>query len=326
MNTKTVQTVHNGVFLDLASVDTGDLSLNRLNNSLAHWQLNPMTEPEHVMSSIQGACVVVSNKVLLDANILDNSPDLKLICIAATGYNNVDIQAARKHRISVCNVTAYATASVVEHVFRLILALTGRLEENQQAVTRGQWSESPYFCLLDFPPHELTGKTIGIIGFGELGQAVAKRAQQFGMNVLIAQRDKKDKRSGRLPLLELLPQVDILSLHCPLTQDNVNLIDQPELVLLPEHALVINTARGGLVNENALLEALQNQQIGGAGLDVLASEPPAAEHPLLNAGLSNLIITPHIAWASQQSRQRLIDEVARNIMAYQKGENRNRVI
>lgn len=316
---------HKGVFLDLDSVDTGDLDLSCLRDSLPEWQMNPTTNPNQVIAAIQGASIVVSNKVMLDEPVIANAPDLDLICIAATGINNVDINAAQKHQVAVCNVTAYATASVAQHVFRLILALAGRLEENTQAVKTGEWSKSPYFCLLDFPPLELTGKTIGIIGYGELGHAVAELAKQFGMKVLLAQRDQHDKRPGRLPLDELLPLVDILSLHCPLTDDNINLIDHHELSLLPEHALLINTARGGLVNEVALLAALQNKQIAGAGLDVLAQEPPEADYPLLNANLNNLLITPHIAWASQQSRQRLVREIAANIRAYKSGEMRNRI-
>ncbi|MDX2507347.1 MAG: D-2-hydroxyacid dehydrogenase [Gammaproteobacteria bacterium] len=318
--------LHKGVFLDLDSVNTGDLDLSCLKNSLADWQFNPTTNPDDVIKSIRGASVVVSNKVLLDSHILDNASDLKLICIAATGINNVHIQAAQKHHIAVCNVTAYATSSVVQHVFRLILALTGQLWDNARAVTEGQWSKSPFFCLLDYPPLELTGKTIGIVGYGELGHAVARLAQQFGMKVLIAKRDRQDKRPGRLSLAELLPQVDVLSLHCPLTGDNNNLIDRQELSLLPAHAVLINTARGGLVNETALLDALQNRQIAGAGLDVLAQEPPSPDYPLLNTGLSNLIITPHIAWASQQSRQRLLNEVAANITAFKNGEQKNRIV
>ncbi len=323
---KKIKIQHKGIFLDLDSVDTGDLNLGRLQDCLPHWQFNPTTRTDKVISSLQGCSVAVSNKVVLDANVLENCPDLRLICISATGINNVDIEAAQKHQIAVCNVTAYATSSVAQHVFRLILALAGRLKENTQAVLQGQWSKSPYFCLLDFPPVELTDKTMGIIGYGELGHAVAQLAEQFGMKVLIAQRDKDDQRPGRLPLAELFPQVDVLSLHCPLTDQNRNIIYQPELSLLPEHALLINTARGGLVNETALLDALQNKTIAGAALDVLAQEPPALDHRLVNAHLDNLIITPHIAWASQQSRQRLLDEVAANIQAYFNNEKRNRIV
>lgn len=317
---------HKGVFLDLDSVDTGDLSLENLTASLPEWQFNPSTPQQEVVSSLQNATIAVSNKVVLDAQVLEQVPDLKLICVAATGINNVDIHAAQEHGIAVCNVTAYATSSVVQHVFRLILALAGRLKENSQAVLNGQWTKSPYFCLLDYPPVELTGKTIGIFGYGELGKAVAHLAEQFGMKVLIAQRDQNDQRAGRVPLEQLLPQVDIFSLHCPLTDNNVNLIDEHELSLMSEHALLINTARGGLVNESALLEALQNNKIAGAALDVLAQEPPQMNHPLLNAHLDNLIITPHIAWASQQSRQRLLNEVAKNIQTFLNGEKRNRIV
>lgn len=326
MTINTTKNLQKGVFLDLDSVDTGDLDLSKLQASLPQWQMNATTTPDAVISALQGADVVVSNKVVLDETVLANTTDLKLICIAATGINNVDIKAAEKHQVAVCNVTAYATASVAQHVFRLLLALAGRLFENTHAVKTGQWSNSPYFCLLDYPPMELTGKTMGIVGYGELGHAVAELAKQFGMKVLLAQRDQHDNRSGRLPLEELLPQVDVLSLHCPLTDDNVNLINERELALLPSDAILINTARGGLVNETALLKALDNRQIAGAALDVLAQEPPDADYALLNSKLNNLIITPHIAWASQQSRQRLLNEVATNIQAFKRGDTRNRII
>jgi glycerate dehydrogenase len=325
MTTHETSLLHKGVFLDLDSVDIGDLDLGVLKTSLPDWQFNPMTTDNDVISTLQGATVAVSNKVVLDADLISQLPQLKLICIAATGYNNVDLEAARKHNIAVCNVTAYATSSVKQHVFRLILALAGQLKQNTDAVRNGQWSKSPYFCLLDHPPVELTGKTIGIIGYGELGKAVAELAKQFGMNVLIAKRDAHDDRPGRISLDALLPRVDILSLHCPLSDNNRNLIGAHELSLMRQDALLINTARGGLVDEAALLNALSSQQLGGAALDVLAHEPPTPDDALINANLDNLIITPHIAWASQQSRQKLLNEVAANVQAYLNGKRRNRI-
>ncbi len=319
------QRFNQAVFLDIDSVDTGDLELTALEQSVEHWQFYPAAQPEQAAGYLHAADVAATNKVVLDKTLLTQLPQLKLICIAATGINNVDINTAKELGISICNVTGYATASVSQHVLRLILALNGRLTENNQAAFNGQWSDSAYFCLLNYPPQELSGKTLGLIGYGELGKAVAHLARSFGLNVLIARRNAEDKRTGRLALEEMLPQVDILSLHCPLTPQNYHLIDKPELNLLPDHALVINTARGGLINESALLEALQNGTIAGAALDVLEQEPPDRNHPLLQYNNPRLIITPHIAWASQQSRQRLLNEVALNILAYQQGTTRNAV-
>jgi len=315
--------MQNGVVLDLDSLSNNDLNLDKLKQCLPHWTFYGNTKPEEVYSRIKNSDVVVSNKVILDEDILSRAKHIKLVCIAATGTNNIDLKAAQKYAISVCNITRYATHSVPEHVFRLILSLYGRLMENSAASIQGQWSQSAYFCLLDYPPQDLHGKTIGIVGYGDLGQAVAKIAASFDMKVLIAKRDENDHREGRLSLSELLPQVDILTLHCPLTEDNYQLISSEQFKLLPENALLINTARGPLVDEAALLSALKKNQIAGAGLDVLSVEPPPLDHPLLNSGLKNLIITPHIAWASQQSRQRLLDQVADNILAFKQGKPRN---
>ncbi|MCP3849802.1 MAG: D-2-hydroxyacid dehydrogenase [Gammaproteobacteria bacterium] len=315
----------NGVVLDLDSLNQNDLNLDRLKQCLPNWTFYGTTQPEEVHSRIKNADVIISNKVMLDDAALSHTEQVKLVCIAATGTNNIDLNAAKKHHIPVCNITHYATHSVPEHVFRLILSLYGRLNENHTASIQGKWSQSPHFCLLDYPPQDLSGKTIGLIGYGDLGQAVAKIAKAFDMKVLVAKRDENDSREGRLLLKELLPQLDILSLHCPLTESNNHLISTQELNLLPEQAILINTARGPLVDEVALLSALKQKSIAGAGLDVLSQEPPESDHPLLNSGLENLIITPHIAWASQQSRQRLLDQLAKNILEFKKGKPRNLV-
>ena len=315
--------IKDGVVLDLDSLNNNDLNLDKLKQCLPNWTFYGNTKPEEVHSRIKNADIVVSNKVVLDEEVLSRTKQVKLVCIAATGTNNIDLKAANKYHIPVCNITHYATHSVPEHVFRLILSLYGRLIENNEASIQGKWSQSPYFCLLDLPPQDLNGKTMGIVGYGDLGQAVAKIAKAFDMKVLIAKRDKNDHREGRLLLSELLPQVDILTLHCPLTEDNYHLISSQELSLLPKQAILINTARGPLVDEKALLYALQQNQIAGAGLDVLSEEPPAIDHPLLNSGLKNLIITPHIAWASQQSRQRLLDQLTDNILEFKQGKPRN---
>lgn len=311
--------LHKAAFLDLASVYRDDLDLTALKEAVPEWLWFDNISESELIEVLTEVDIVVSNKVLLGKEQLRKAKHLKLICIAATGTNNVDLHAAGELGISVRNVRAYATASVVQHVFTLLLSLTTHIGEYSQAVQRGEWSSSKYFCLLDFPIRELQGKTLGIVGYGELGKAVAKVASAFGMEVLIAKRNLDDERSGRVPLGDLLKNVDVLSLHCPLNEDTRGLIGKDELALMKHDAVLINAARGGLVDEVALLEALENKKLGGAGIDVIEQEPPASDYPLLQTNLPNLIVTPHIAWASVESRQRLIDAVANNIATLSAG-------
>ncbi len=312
-----------GVFLDSETVDRGDLDLGALRAALPEWAVYANTAQNRVAEHIKGAEVVVSNKVMLDANVLSEAQRLKLVCVAATGTNNVDLQAARRANITVCNVRGYATASVVQHVFALILALTTRLFPYRRAVDRGNWQVSPQFCLLDYPIREIAGKCLGIVGYGELGRAVARTAEAFDMEVILAQRPSGEAKPGRVPLDALLPQVDILSLHCPLTPETRGLIGERQLALMRADAMLINAARGGIVHEQALADALRGGRPGGAGIDVLSEEPPVHGNPLLDPGIPNLIVTPHIAWASRESRQRLVDQVAENIRAFLAGRPRN---
>lgn len=314
-----------GVVLDMDTLHPEDLDLSRLKSSLNDWQVHGHTSATQVAGRIRDAHIVISNKAPLDSDTLATASNLKLICVAATGVNNVDLEAASGHGIAVCNATSYATPSVVEHVFALILALTRRLEEHRAATRAGQWNTARDFCHLDFPVRELAGRSIGIIGYGELGRAVARVAETFGMNVMIAQRPGGPAQPGRHALNKLLPQVDILSLHCPLTTHTRNLIDSKQLALMKGDALLINTARGGIVNEHALALAVSNGTIGGAGVDVLEKEPPVNGSPLLDVNLPNLIVTPHVAWSSRESRQRLVDQVVENIQAFKAGNPRNLV-
>jgi glycerate dehydrogenase len=315
----------NGVLLDLASIDQGDLDLSALDRVCGTWRSYPQTEPTQTLQHLGDAQIAVTNKVALDRAVLTSARSLRLVCIAATGTNNVDLNAARELGIAVANVVRYATPAVVQHVFALILALTTRLPEYQRAVASGAWQQHDRFCLMDYPIRELAGRTLGILGYGELGQAVARVAEAFGLQVLIAQRPGGAAREGRLALEQLLPRVDVLSLHCPLTDDTRGLIGARELGLMRRDALLINTARGGIVDELALAEALRRGTIGGAGIDVLSTEPPRAGNPLLASDIPNLIVTPHIAWASREARQRVVQEIAANIEAFLAGRARNRV-
>jgi glycerate dehydrogenase len=316
-----------GVFLDRDSLDRQDLDFGRLEAVLPHWRMYPQTRAEEVAERLAGATVVISNKVVLDAASLNAADALKLVCVAATGTNNVDIEAARARGIGVCNVRAYGTASVVQHVFALLTALSGNLLAYDRAVREGRWGESEQFCLMDYPIRELAGLTMGIVGHGELGQAVARLAEAYGMQVLIAARPggEPDPRPGRVPLEALLGEVDVLSLHCPLTEQTRGLIGAAELARMRPDAVLINTARGGLVDEQALADALRAGRLGGAGFDVLSVEPPGQGNPLLEPDIPNLIVTPHMAWASRASRQRLLDQVAENIEAFLNGHPRNLV-
>ena len=318
--------LQNGIFLDVGSVNRNDLDLTALKTSLPAWRFHEKTEVSHVGQRIKDAHVVVSNKVLLNKQALDQAGQLALICVAATGTNNVDLEYAKQRGIVVSNVRDYATASVVQHVFTLILNLSTRFLSYHNAVLRGQWQNSEQFCLLDFPIQELAGKTLGIIGYGVLGHAVAQVAQAFGMRVIIADHKGVTPRPGRSAFAEVLREADVITLHCPLTEATRNLISSEELSVMKPTALLINAARGGIVDEVALVDALKQRRIAGAGFDVLTEEPPVHGNVLLGTLLPNLIVTPHIAWASLESRQRLINEVVANINAFKQGTPRNTVV
>lgn len=314
-----------GVFLDVQSVDRGELDLSTLRQTLPDWVFHPRTRAVDTASRIASAAVVITNKVVIDGAMMAQATQLRLICVAATGTNNIDLEAARQRGIVVCNVAGYATPSVTEHVFALLLSLSRQLPDYSRAALDGRWQRSEQFCVLERPIRELAGRTLGIVGYGELGRSVAQLATAFGMQVRVAARPGTPSSPGRLPLDELLPQVDALSLHCPLTEQTRGLIGAPQLARMRRGAWLINTARGGIVDEPALIAALSSGQLGGAAVDVLTAEPPTAGHPLLDASIPNLIVTPHVAWASVEARQRLIDEMAANIRAWQHGSPRNRV-
>ncbi|CAK13814.1 2-hydroxyacid dehydrogenase [Pseudomonas entomophila] len=310
------------VFLDHPSLDLGDLDLSPLRDQFDDLQLFSTTRPDQVAERLQGAVAVISNKVMLDATSLAANPQLKLILVAATGTNNVDLAAARAQGITVCNCQGYGTPSVAQHTLALLLALATRLCDYHQAVAKGEWAKASQFCLLDFPIVELEGKTLGLLGHGELGGAVARLAEAFGMRVLSGQIPGRPTRDDRLPLDELLPQVDALTLHCPLNDRTRHMIGARELALLKPGALVVNTARGGLIDEQALADALRSGHLGGAATDVLSVEPPVNGNPLLAADIPRLIVTPHSAWGAVESRQRIVGQLAENAQAFFTGQPR----
>jgi len=314
-------------FLDKASLYPEDLDFSSLED-VADWQWFDNANIADIHRSIEKAEILVTNKLQIDKALIDSCTRLKLICVAATGVNNVDIDAAKKNGVTVCNVRAYATPSVVQHVFSLILSLNRKLFYYKKAVADGDWSRSEFFCYLGQPISDLEGKTLGIIGSGELGNAVASVGESFGMKILFAESHRGEADGGkgnRVKCEDLLAISDVVSLHCPLTDDNYHMIGEHEFSKMKPESMLINTARGGLVDENALLHALKNKQISAAALDVLEDEPASINNDLINYRHENLIITPHIAWASRESRQRLVDEIAKNISAFQDGQAVNTV-
>ncbi len=314
-----------GVVLDLDSLSPQDLDLQPLKGQLDHWNLYPHTAPEQVCERIADTQVVITNKVELTAAQLQSCPTLKLICVAATGTNNIDLDAATSAGIQVSNARHYATASVVEHVFALLLTLTRRLDRYRLGVEQGNWCDSREFCLFDETIGELSGHTLGIIGYGVLGKAVAQAARAFSMKVQVAQSLHGTPHPDRVPLVKLLETSDVISLHCPLSDATRGLIGAAALARMKPGAILINTARGGIVDEQALVDALRQNRLQAAAVDVLSQEPPGKHNPLLGFHSPRLIVTPHVAWASQPARQRLVNEVTENIAAFLRGEPRNRV-
>jgi glycerate dehydrogenase len=285
-----------------------------------------LTAQEQVVERSQDADVVISNKVVIDQHAMSKLTNLKLICVAATGTNNIDLSAAKEHNIAVTNVAGYSTPSVVQHTFTLITNLLGNTHRYINDCQQGLWQKSPMFCRLDYSFNEIAGKTLAIVGYGSLGKAVADVARAFGANVIISERKGQTPREGRVSFNDALTKADIISVHCPLTDETRNQIAAAELSMMKPSAIIINTARGGIINEADLADALANNVIAGAGVDVLSKEPAEQENPLALYKGANLLLTPHIAWASQESIVRLVNEIALNIQAFNQGETRNRLV
>jgi glycerate dehydrogenase len=314
------------VFLDAATY--GDMSLELFTNT---WNctVHQVTYPAETIERIAGHTIVVTNKVAFDKAVLHTAEasELKLIAVAATGTDIIDKEEAAKRGIKVCNVPGYATQSVAQFTMAIILELATHAGNYGNAVKIGEWQKSPVFSMFTFPIVELAGKKLGIIGYGNIGRAVAKMAHGFGMEILIAERPgRAGLISGdRLPIRDLLQQADIVSLHCPLTPETKNLINRQTLSLMKPTAFLINTARGALIDEAALIQALRQKRIAAAALDVISKEPPPSDHPVIQAAaqLENLLVTPHTAWSSREARARLLVEVKKNIEAFLRGEPRN---
>lgn len=315
-----------GVFLDLGTVHDGDLDMTALESALPGLVVHDRTSSAEVAARIAGFDVIMTNKCRITRDAMASGGPPKLIALTATGVDNVDIAAARELRIAVTNLHDYCTQSVAQHVFALLLALNHRLREYAALVRRGDWGRAGAFSVSRYPIRELAGRQLVVVGLGTLGRAVARLGEAFGMQVAVANRPGGGAVPGRRDLDELLPAADVLTLHCPLTAATRGLIGARRLALMRPDAILINTARGGLVDAAALAAALREGRLGGAGIDVLDGEPPAPDHPLLQPDIPNLILTPHVAWAAQEARQRCLDELARNIRAFQKGEHRNRVV
>lgn len=313
------------VFLDYQTFSK-DSDLTSLQQVVDDLTVYATTSPEQVIARCQNAEVVLSNKVLLNREILSQLPKLKLVCITATGINNIDIKAARALNIAVTNVGGYAKNSVAQYVFAQLLAYYSQIAHHNDNCQKGLWQQSDTFCLHGNGSIELAGKSIAIIGYGALGQKVAKIARAFDMKVLIAERpDATTIRPERMAFLAAIEQADIISLHCPQTLETQGMFNAKLFTRMKPSAILINTARGALINNEDLLNALNNQQIACAILDVLEQEPPPKDHILLAAQSPKLKITAHIAWASQQAQQTLLNLVAENISAFKQGLRTNRV-
>ncbi|CAN7403529.1 D-2-hydroxyacid dehydrogenase [Pseudoduganella sp. LjRoot289] len=311
--TTTANTSHNIVFLDRDS-----LIANVRRPAFSHsWTEYGATAASEAAGRLAGASIAITNKVPLRADTLAQLPDLKMIAVAATGTDIIDLAACKERGIVVSNIRDYAYASLPEHTFALILALRRNLLAYRADVQAGQWQKSDKFCLFDYPITDLAGSKLGLLGYGALGHAVARLGRAFGMDILVHKRTPVEEEGIRsVSWDELLETSDVLSLHAPLNEQTRNIIGSTELARMKRSALLINTARGGLVDEAALAAALTTGIIAGAGFDVLVKEPPPEDNVLLNLHLPNFILTPHIAWASTQAMQILADQLVDNVEAF----------
>ena len=312
------------VFLDWATMGPG-LDVSRLSKLLPGLEVFEATATDEVAARIQDAEFVLANKIRLTDQLLARCPKLRFIGLTATGTDNVDLAAAKRHGVAVANIRAYCTQSVTEHVFGCLLSLTHSLGKYAADVRSGAWQKADDFCLLSHNVRELSAMTLGIVGYGELGRGVAAAGATFGMEVIVSARPgSRAIDNDRVSFDELLERSDVISLHCPLTEDTRNLFGAKQFKKMKPGAILINTARGSLVDSKALVDALHTGQIAAAAIDVLPKEPPIHGDPLLDYDGDNLIVTPHIAWATNEARQAAIDELAENVASFLDGGDRNR--
>lgn len=294
------------------------------------WDEHPLTAPEQTFDRLKDATIAITNKVVLRGELLARLPKLKLIAAAATGTDNIDLAWCREHQLAVTNIRGYAAHTVPEHVLMLMLALRRQLAAYRADIAAGKWQQANLFCFFDHPIRDLHGATLGLIGHGSIGQGVARLAQAFGMRILWGERKGASQvRAGYVSFATLLAESDVISLHCPLNDETRGMFGAAELCAMKRDALLINCARGGIVDEAALVKALREGSIAGAGFDVLSQEPPRAGNPLLDPdvlALPNFILMPHVAWASADAMQVLADQLIDNIEAFVRGESRNRVV
>ncbi|MBW8330165.1 MAG: D-2-hydroxyacid dehydrogenase [Thiobacillus sp.] len=311
---------HTIVFLDRNSL-IADMRVP----SFAHeWIDHEQTRPEEVAARLQNASIVISNKVKLPGDVLAQAPGVKMIAVSATGTDNVDLAYCRAHGIVVSNIRGYAVHTVPEHAFMMMLALRRNLLGWREDVRAGLWQQTDQFCLFTRPVNDLHGSTLGLVGYGSLGHGMQKLAEAFGMRVLVAEhRNAATVRAGYTAFDAVLAEADVISLHTPLTAETRHMIAAREFGLMKSTAILINTARGNLVDETALADALKSGRIAGAGFDVLSVEPPRDDNPLLDLDLPNFILTPHVAWSSREAMQTLADQLVDNIEAFVAGTPRN---
>jgi glycerate dehydrogenase len=314
------------VFLDFDRASCSDLDLSPLTTVMPELEFYDQTSPEQLLGRIRDAEIILLDQCPLSRAAQLSAPKLRLIALAATGYNHIDITAAAERGIAVCHVRDYCTQGLMQHVWSMILSLTQHLRAYQRLATDGTWASGVPINVQTHSIRELAGRTLGIVGWGTLGRAVAKTAECFGMNVVVASRPGVAPSGGRLAFEDVLRVADVVSLHCPLTDDTRGMIGAAELKLMKSDAVLINTARGGLIDSAALAAALNARRLGGAGIDVLPQEPPVGGDPLLDPTIPNLLVTPHVAWAAREARQRSIDQLAANVSDFLDGGRRNRIV
>lgn len=320
-------TFQNAVILDLATYNPDELDLSGLTDLAENWTHYDYTNSDELHARIAEADLVITNKVVFDEATFKLAPNLKLIAVGATGVNNIHLDAAKTAGVSVCNVKGYSTQSVAQHVFAFMLMHAASIDRYDYDVKASKWQSAPSFTFLDHQILELHTKTLGIFGYGDIGRQVEAIAKAFGMNVLIADRKGADTlREGRSDFNDVIAQSDFITLHCPLTDETKDMINENALKAMKKSAFLVNCARGGVVNEAALVNALQSGEIAGAGVDVLTVEPPRDGNPLLDDDIPNLIITPHTAWASKEARQLLFDQISAVIKGFLNDKPMNVVV